>query len=229
MDNDPDVRTDNHDQLIAVMAAIAAGDRAAVVTLYTEFGPRIAGGVRRRLRELGIHNPQDAQVQDLVMDACFELEGCAKSWNPAGGALPWNWARRRIDTMIARSVGIFTDPLDETVTEQLAAPPPPAGGAADRGAAAILDDLAAADGQARLLADAFDGAKVSCRDRAVILEYVLQADLGDPSPALTVGAEFGLEPANVRQIVKRTRAKLSSFAGADSRYRPMADLPFLAS
>ena len=229
MDTYPEVELDKTDQLVALMEAITAGDRAAVVTLYTEFGDRIAGSVRRRLRELGIYNPGEQQVQDLVLDACFELEGCAKGWNPAGGALPWNWARLRINAMITRSVGIFTDQLDETRAAQF---PDEVGSAcADAGLTAtkLLDELATRDDRARLLADAFAAAQVSPRDRAVILEYVLQGKSGDRAPARTVGVEFGLEPANIRQIVKRTRSKLSGYARMESRYQTIADLPLLAS
>jgi hypothetical protein len=224
METDPSVRSDNTDQLVAVMAAIAGGDRSAVVTLYIEFGGRMAAGVRRRLRELGVHHPEEGQVQDLVMDACFELESCAKAWDPEGGALPWNWARRRLDAMIARRIGVFADPLDDALAERVADTTRVAD-TADRAAIAVLADLASYNERARHLIAEFDAARVSDRDRAVFLEYVLQSDLGDPSPARTVGSEFGLEAATVRQIVSRTRTRLAR----SSESRSVADAPFLAS
>jgi len=225
MDND--LGCANEDRRLAeIMGVLAGGDRAAAVTLYAEFGGRIAGGVRRRLRELGIHTPGDQLVADLVMDACFELSDCASGWKRGGGALPWTWARRRIDAMIAKSVGIFTDPLDESVGEWLVNPASTSC-AADLGAAAVLDVLAGRDGRAGLLIEAFAAAKVSERDRAVTLEYRLQGELGDASPANTVGAEFGLKPDHVRQIVKRTRTRLARLADGDVRFRRLADLPLL--
>jgi hypothetical protein len=77
----------DHERLQAVMAAMAGGDRVAVVRLFTEFGGRIAGAVRRRLRGLGTHDIEEDDVQGLVMDACFEIENCASAWDPDGGAL----------------------------------------------------------------------------------------------------------------------------------------------
>jgi len=226
MDNDLGYANEGQ-RLAEIMGLLAGGDRAAAVMLYNEFGGRMAGGVRRRLRELGIHTPGEQLVADLVMDACFELSDCASGWKPGGGALPWTWARRRIDAMIAKSVGIFTDPLDESVSEWLVDSSASAGCADDLGAAALLDGLAGRDGRVGLLVAAFAAAHVSERDRAVTLEYRLQGELGDASPANTVGAEFGLKPDHVRQIVKRTRTRLARLADGDGRFRPLADLPLL--
>lgn len=219
------IRGLDRDRLRVVMAAMGAGDRAAVVTLFTEFGGRIAGVVRRRLRGLGIHDPEDDDVHGLVIDACFELEGCAAAWDPDGGALPWNWASRRIDARVAKWAGIFTDPLDDTVSEPAA--PSLVAGATEAGAAETLDKLAAGGGQAELLAAAFREAGVSERDRAVLLEFSVQRSLGDPSPAPTIGALFGLKADNVRQIVSRTRATVAAVIEGDDRYRALRDLPFL--
>jgi hypothetical protein len=42
-----------HQRLVVVMSRLAAGDRAAVFTLYAEFGAVIAGVLRGELARLG--------------------------------------------------------------------------------------------------------------------------------------------------------------------------------
>jgi DNA-directed RNA polymerase sigma subunit (sigma70/sigma32) len=93
----------------------------------------------------------------------------------------------------------------------------------------VLTEAAGHDVRARRLIAGFDAANVSERDRAVFVEYLLQTDLGDPSPAVTVGAVFGLQAANVRQIVKRTRTRLAGPARTDDICPTMGHQPILAS
>ena len=56
----------------------------------------------------------------------------------------------------------------------------------------------------------------------------LQASLGDPAPAVTVGRTFGLRPDAVRQVVKRTRDALGRLAADEHRFAPLAAIPLVA-
>jgi hypothetical protein len=77
------------------------------------------------------------------------------------------------------------------------------------------------------LVEAFEYGKVKPRDRAILLEVKLQTDAGDPSPANTVAREFGLQPAAVRQVVKRTCDRLRALAKNEARFAKLAGLPIL--
>ncbi len=59
------------------------------------------------------------------------------------------------------------------------------------------------------------------------LEYQVQKALGDRSPANTVGVMFDLSPANVRQIDRRVRRKLSDLQANDSAYTALARLSWV--
>jgi hypothetical protein len=56
--------------------------------------------------------------------------------------------------------------------------------------------------------EALTSASTSERNQRILLAYRLQASLGDRSPAITVGRRFGMTPAAVRQVVKRTSDRL---------------------
>jgi hypothetical protein len=56
----------------------------------------------------------------------------------------------------------------------------------------------------------------------------LQASLGDPAPAVTVGRSFGLRPDAVRQVVKRTRDAIGHLAAEDPKYASLAAIPLVA-
>ena len=102
------------DELVGIMARLGDGDEAAVVTLYERFGDRVAGTVRAVLRERGLTLVRD-EVGGLVFDACLAIGEVAGGWSPEGGALPWTWARRRIERCVDRLLGQRTVPLDEHV------------------------------------------------------------------------------------------------------------------
>lgn len=211
------------DRLVEIMGRIAGGDLAAVVTLYSEFGTRIVAAVRRQLRHLHVDDVAHDDLQGLVMDACFALADCAGGWDPDGGALPWVWAERRIGNVVQAFVGQHADDLGD-VDRRFPDGPAARGDEPEPLALLGREDRPVC----RLLADAFDAADVSERDRRLLLDYQVQHAMGDTSPALTVAPHYGMNPASVRQAVKRTKDRLRHLAGRDERYRPLADLALLA-
>lgn len=233
------------DELARIMARLAEGDEAAVVTLYERFGDRVAGTVRAVLRERGLTLVHD-EVGGLVFDACLAIGQVAGAWSPQGGALPWTWARRRVERCVDRLFGPRTVPLEEHlhVLEVRAAHDETAGGWAgdpaddpEHGARRVererwqlystLAALGAVDDRCRLLDDAFDRAAVSPLDREVCLQYAAEQHTGNRSPATTVGAMFALKEPTVRQRVRRSRERLRRLAAAETRFAPLAQLPLL--
>ena len=241
------VTPEAYDELVGIMARLGDGDEAAVVTLYERFGDRVAGTVRAVLRERGLTLVRD-EVGGLVFDACLAIGEVAGGWSPEGGALPWTWARRRIERCVDRLLGQRTVPLDEHVHAlddrvaqghggyvAYAGASGAAGGrwagdtAAEPMTAALtsLASLVAVDPRVRLLDDAFERAAVSRLDREVCLQYAAEQHTGNRSPATTVGAMFALKEPTVRQRVRRSRERLRQLAAAESRFAPLAQLPLL--
>jgi hypothetical protein len=221
-----------HDRLVTVMSRLAAGDRAAIFTLYAEFGGVISGVLRRELARLGRYGVPADDLDGLVIDACLEVASLARSWDPARGAAPWTWAQRRLTRLASSYVGIHADPLPDGISSWLDAG---AGlGGSDSGASrpdpeplSILERLAARHPQCRLLLDALDRVSTP-RNREILLEVRLQASLGDPAPAVTVGRSFGLRPDAVRQVVKRTRDAIGRLAVDEPRFAALAAIPLVA-
>lgn len=225
------VETKQFERLVAVMALLAQGDRAALFVLYEEFGEHIASVVRRELRRVHARVPAD-DFGGLVIDAVFSLGAIAGAWDPAGGAMPWVWGEQRIRQLVRRHVGQFADSIDDgraSTTEKLehyAATAPVA--AHDSGVSELeaLVRLSASEEVCALLLAALEDT-TSERDREILLAYKLQAALGDPSPANTVGSAFRLKPATVRQVVKRSLDRLRKLAATEPRFGGLADLHFL--
>ena len=219
------------ERLVAVMALLAQGDRAALFVLYEEFGEHIAQTVRHELRRVHARVPAE-DFGGLVIDAVMSLGAIAGAWDPSGGALPWVWGQHRIRQLVARHVGQFADSIDDgrkSTTEKLehlAATTPL--GAHDNGMSELeaLARLSASEKVCALLLAALEDTTTE-RDREILLAYKLQAALGDPSPANTVGDAFRLKPATVRQVVKRSLDRLRKLAATEPRFRPLADLHFL--
>ena len=202
---------------------MAGGDRAAVFTLYVEYGDHVAALMRREVRRLGVQHVEPGELDGLVLDGCLALFDSAGSWEPAGGALPWNWAVRRLASIAQRWVGQHADPIDHDVVaaEQLRAI------ADDPGGLEVFERLAPCHDGCALLIEAFDHGQVKPRDRAILLEVKLQTDAGDPSPSITVARVYGLKPDAVRQIVKRTLDRLRAVAVGEPRFAGLIELPIL--
>lgn len=214
-----------------MMARMAQGDRAAPFTLYAEFGPAIATAVRRELRELGVERIDTDDLEGLVVESCLALFACAPAWDPDRGALPWTWARRRLRALASAFVGVHHDVLDCEGQDGGVGDdshwPPVVGVEPEPEELEVLARLARHDGTVGLLAEALQHV-TTARNRTIVLDVKVQAALGDPSPAATVGALHGLRAEAVRQIVKRTLDRLRTLASAEPRFAPLADLALLS-
>lgn len=210
----------DHHELAELMARMA-DDPAAVLTFLDAHGPRLAAIVRTHLRSFGRHDlaRDDDEVQGTVVDVAFFLQERAAAWQP-GSALPWNWARRGIRTVVAAAAGHATADVDVDLLHVVPAPAPVHHDV-------DLDSLAEHNELLALLRDALGVIVCSDRDRDVHVEYRVQWSLGDPSPAHTTAAAFGLAPDNVRQIDHRVRRKVRLLAGTDARFAPLADMPWI--
>lgn len=209
------------------MARLADGDEAAIVSLYVEFATPISAALRAHLRAVGCEGVSRADLDGLVLDACFALADCARAWRPDGGALPWVWAARRLRVLAAAHVGQYAEVFDPDRHEPAGEPGPAPGGTDARSQVEVLDRLAVAHPLCRLLREAL--AQVgSARDGEIFLELQVQRLAGDRAPAVTVGRQFGLSSAAVRQVRRRTRARLRSLASADERFAPLASLDLVA-
>jgi hypothetical protein len=210
-------------RLQEVMAGLAAGDPAFAWALACEFGDELGRAVRRVLDELGrpdvLRDP--GRVEGMVLDIALYLLRHGRGWRPDGGALPWVWAEAAIRAIVVRDVGHRSVEADD---EHLDGPDPGGPCVVEE---PTLVELARSEPQVALLLEALQTV-TSERDRAVHLEYGIQRATGDPSPAVTVGASFGLKPDNVRQIDHRVRAKLRTLAADDERYRELGGLRWLA-
>lgn len=213
------------ERLVVLMARMADGDRAALFTFYREFGKPVAAAMRRQLGRMGVEHVERDDLDGLVIDGCMAIAGCASGWSADGGALPWVWAERRLAVVASSFVGQHADELDETYARTVAAPETVTALEGDE--LELLHLIAAQSSEAALLAEALE-LVTTPRNRAILLGYGLQVSLGDPSPSITVANQHGLEPANVRQVVKRTKDRLRDLASRESRFGPLADLALLA-
>ena len=223
------------DELAAVMRRLAAGDEAAVVTLYERFGAPIAAAVqvvaRARRWRLGADD-----VDGIVFEVCDEIARVAGGWSPDGGALPWVWARHRVANVVDRVLGQWAVPLDDVADLAERAAPAEALHAAAAAVPAAVDDsfvaalarLGPSHDSARLLAEALERASISPRDRELMLEYAYEQHSGNRSPATTVAPGFGMNEVAVRQAARRSRERIRGLAARDERFAPLAALPLLA-
>jgi len=219
--------------LTRIMGRLAAGDRAAAVTLYESYGGSIAAAVRHVARQRpGRLDPDD--VDAVVFEVCFDLAAVAGGWSPDGGALPWVWARHRVANAVDRVLGTVAEPLDHVRLGAMVEIDGGAGvgfGAPSTEGPSLVDTLerlATEDEEADLLVDALDEGQVSPRDRELLLEYAFEKHSGNASPATTVGPVFGMKEVSVRQAARRTRKRLLRLAASEEKFAPLADLPLLA-
>lgn len=208
------------------MARLVAGDTAAVFTLFEHHGHRVAGVIRRQLRRCGVDDVAVEDLQSLVLDACMELLQVAASWRP-GGALPWWWAEGRIRAVVNGWVGVHADNLDDHVE------------AIEDGEAfhAASDEAEIAETFARLVdevplvglvAEAAREARIDELILLCLLDYRVQQDQGDPSPAHTLAPRYGVTPDALRQRVSRGRKRLRAVVDTDPRFAPIADFVLVA-
>ena len=185
-----------------VMAAIAAGDPTFVFTLIERFGHRVQWVVRHHLRDMGRHDLlADAdEMRGLTLDACFAIADRAGAWRagvrfPAcGPTWPSEPSCTPVPATAASSSTRSLRPARARTPRRHRAAVPDARG--DRPPDAGLRPGAAPGGQRP--------------DYGVFVEHLVQQELGDPSPAHSVAELFELSPANVRQIVCRTRRRLDA-------------------
>lgn len=206
-----------------LMAAMAAGDRAALFPFIEEFGDQLAGRVRSTLGSLHRHDlvRDDAEIDYLVQTAAFVLFDRAPGWDPDGGALPWNWADRAIRAAIVEAIGHPSVELDDGVID-VRIPEPVTAEAAD----ADFETLAPRYPLIELLIEAVREV-ASERDAGVHLKYQEQLALDDRQSSHTVGAMFELNPDNVRQIDRRVRKKLSKFRQSEPSFAGLAEVPWV--
>lgn len=187
-----------------LMKAMGTDDSAALFEFVELFHGEISATVRSILGSVGRRDVsrKRAEVDFLVLSAALVIFDRASTWEK-GGAAPWVWTYRAIRAEVVRWLG---HPRVEYIAEVHAL----AGQAlTSRSSDVDLVALAAEhDEVAAWLADVRSVANE--RDQGVHLEYQMQKSLGDPSPAVTVGAQFGLKPANVRQIDARVRKRLAA-------------------
>jgi hypothetical protein len=217
------------ERLTEVMAAMTAGDTTALGALYGEFGDPIRAAVRRELVRLGVTHLDAAEIDGLALDVCVDLFRRAKSWDPARGVAPWTWAALRVRALVGAYVGQFTDPLPEggpagAGTEAAAVHTP--AGRDDESVLVTLGRLAGIRRDLRLLEEAL-GRVSRPAQQEILFEVRMQANQGDPSPAVTIARARALRPESVRQTCKRVVDKVSRLAATDPYFAPLAGLPLL--
>jgi hypothetical protein len=218
----------DRDRLREVMAAMADGDAAMLVAFVGEFGPPVRNLVRRTIFSFGRRDllTDEADVTDLVTTATLEIFDRAAAWDP-DGAPPWVWAERAIRAALAERAGhaladvspdeLHEQPVQLTLSRAL-----------DGDARRVLVRIAELEPRATMWWNAV-GTVTNDRNRNIYFEYELQKALGDRSPANTVAEMFGLTPANVRQIARRVRVRLTERIRNDAELAPLRDLRWFAA
>jgi hypothetical protein len=222
------VETTTFERVTDLMARMGAGDRTAIFCMYDEFCGPLATLVRRMLRRRGIDAIPRDDADGLVIECCMALSDVAGAWRPEGGALPWTWARHRMEAVVQRYVGQHADRLDDANLRRLAERPaatPSPGSEAE--ALALLDALADGGGLFGLLREAL-GRSGTERDQRLLLEVQIQHSMGDRAPAATVAGMFDMSSEAVRQQVRRVRVRLQRLVADEPRYAPLAALPMVA-
>jgi hypothetical protein len=222
------VEATTFERVAELMARMGAGDRTAIFCLYDEFSGPLATMVRRLLRRRGVDAIPRDDVDGLVIECCIALSDVAGAWRPEGGALPWTWARHRIEAVVQRYVGQHADRLDDVHLSRLADRPAEAASpGTEAEALGLLDALAGGDGLCGLLREAL-GRSGTERDQRLLLEVQIQHSMGDRAPAATVAGMFDMSSEAVRQQVRRVRVRLQRLVADEPRYAALADLPLVA-
>jgi len=239
------------DDLCTCMQGMAAGDAAFLFMFHERFASKLTWVVRDMVKSMGrLDIAHDAdEIDGLVIDACEVIFLRAGGWHP-GGALPWNWASRAIRSRVAAGIGHrlaeFDDEHNGGEADGSASYCPDLeisgveGEASSRAAGATdltpetdplgaeIASLVFADPRAGLLDRAVRAVGVD-RSQQICWQYGIQKALKDPSPAVTVGRMFDLEPGNIRQIFRRHRAKVLELIRTDDQFEPLREISWFAA
>ena len=79
-----------------------------------------------------------------------------------------------------------------------------------------------------LVAEAARQAKVDDVALYCLLDYSIQQDQGDPSPAHTLAERYGVSPETLRKRISRGRSRLRHVVASDPRYAALADFALVA-
>ena len=226
-DDGPNAARRREARLVEVMGRLAAGDKAALFDLRSNFERELALAVRSVASKRGAR--LDAQeVADLVTDLVVELAHHASAWRPDGGAPPWIWARHRVGAVVDRHIGQYATSLDVEGAREVADTPDRTWTSGrDRAVRDMFESLAREHPVVELLVEAVERV-ASGRDASLYFEVSYQASTGDPSPANTVAELFEMQPAPVRQQHSRVRRRILALAEQEPRYAPLAQLPLVA-
>lgn len=221
-----EVMSNHHDTPRArtehLMDRMARRDVTALAEFMDEHKPVLASVMRSHLAQMGWTHPGPDEIHDLVMDAVLELWRIAPSWRPDGGAAPWVWATARLRRIAAAYLGQHASDISQIEVAETAEPFACEGQDAD--GVGVLASLAARHHLAELLAGAL-AATATQRDQGVFLDVAQEIALGNPRPAVTVGARWGMTASAVRKVVERIRRRISALVDDDSRYGPVAAIP----
>lgn len=208
--------------LAAIMERLAEGDGAALYSLIEAHRSDLVRSIRsiaaRRKARLSAE-----QLEELVVDAALAIAGVAGSWSPEG-APPWFYASGRIANAVDQVIGQWRDELDD---ERADVEQPPAAAGWESDTDDVLARLAARHEVVALLREGLEEV-ASPRDLLVFVEHGVQVALGDPSPAVTIGRMYGMEPTAVRQQTRRVRIRLHRLAATDPRFGELVTLPLVA-
>lgn len=212
-----------------IMAAVVAGDEAAIFGLLDGFGDELRAAVRAVLRSRGAR-ARDQEVDDVVIDLLLELAKLAPSWKP-GEAPPWRWARHRVANVVDRHLGQWTRPLDdhEPADDADLGARGGSGGAeaADEDVLETIARVAAREPMVELLFEAVQ-LVASPRDVPIWFDVINEQAGGNRAPAAVVAGLHGLRPETVRQQHRRIRVRIRHLASTEPRFAPLADLPVVA-
>jgi hypothetical protein len=206
------------------MERLANDDPAAAITLYQEFGEPIRKAVARRARHIGAKHLSPEDIEGMALDFCLALIGRAGAWDPDGGALPWVWGVKLLNSVVDGHVGQYHGPLEGT--EGPEDPGTRACAVDDRTLLEVLEDLGRRDPLCGLLLAALRRVATP-RDIRILFDYCDARHAGDPSPSHTVGALYGVRPEVVRKVAQRVRNRVRALAAADAAFAPLLSLPFL--
>ena len=217
--------TSPDDPLEPLMAALAAGDLAALWSFHETYEAKLRAVVLANVRSM--HRPDivrdSERIDSLTADAAMVIFDRAAGWKP-GGAKPWNWAARAIRSMIAAEIGHRQVELgnDDSLD-------------GEAGSAPVMSDAdLTIEGIVALAPELEPFVHVwrsvsSARDQEAAWLFRVQKDTGDPSPAHTVADEFGISPANARKIHQRHFEKVSEVVASEERFESLRHWEWFAA